>query len=134
MKALPNLSPVLVVLLGEPGMRAKEVKVKRNGWVVAAVLGVSAVAGAAHAAPAPEKNLTAQERIAVVVSQARFEFERSHADLGLVGSADPLQKADLERVPTAPRLGLITGMLLPRPVARIATNALAEAPSAILAR
>lgn len=115
-------------------MRAKEDKVKRNGWVVAAVVGVMAVAGAAHAAPAPEKKLTPQESIAVVVSQARFEFERSHADLGLVGSADPLQKADLERVPIAPRVGLITGMLLPRPVARIATNALAEAPSVAPAR
>jgi hypothetical protein len=134
MQALPNLCAAPVVLDCETDMRAKEVKVKRNGWVVAAVVGVLAVAGAAHAAPAPEKKLSTQESIAVVVSQARFEFERSHADLGLVGSAVPLEKAALERVPSAPRVGLITGMLLPRPVARIATNALSETPSAALVR
>jgi hypothetical protein len=104
----------------------------KSRLLAVAAAGVMMAATLAHGTEA--KRRKAGESIAVVVSQARFEFERSHAELGLVGSAAPLEEAALAQAPVAPSVGLITGMPLPRPVARIATNAPVEAPFAAPAR
>ena len=88
---------------------------KRSVSVIALVLGVLAAAPLAQARETRVKKLATPERVVVIVAQARFEFERSHAELGLVGSAAALEKAAERERPSQPRYGLITGLPLGLP-------------------
>jgi hypothetical protein len=119
MLSAPNLcAPGIVLVAVKQMWEAKEVHMKSTLLLVAAAgLVLSAVGASAE----ESRKLTPQENVALVVSQARFEFERSHAELGYVGSTEPTEQKALSIAPSAPRVGLITGMLLPKPVARIAS-------------
>ena len=64
----------------------------------------------------------------MIVAQGRFEFERSHAELGLIGSAAALERAADRERPSQPRYGLITGLPLGLPSVFATTHASVETP------
>jgi hypothetical protein len=101
---------------------------KRSVSVLAVVLGVLAAAPPAQAREARVKKLATQESVALIMAQARFEFERSQAELGLLGSAAPLEHAaDRERL-RQPSYGLITGLPLGLPNVPATTTASVQTP------
>jgi len=101
---------------------------KRSVSVLAVVLGVLAAAPLAQAREAQARKLATQESVAVIVAQARFEFERSQAELGLLGSAAPLEAAAGREQPRQPKYGLITGLPLGLPNFPAATTASVQTP------
>lgn len=96
-------------------------------------LAVLALVLAAPLAGAADRNKAAADYVAAVMADAQKDFQRSHAELGLLGSAAPLEAARDSRRPVQPRYGLITGLPLPEPVAFAASAAsagiLAPAPA-----
>ncbi len=111
-----------------------EAQMKRSVSVLALLLGVLAAAPLAQARETRVKKLATPERVAVIVAQGRFEFERSHAELGLVGSAAALEKAAAKERPSQPRYGLITGLPLGLPSVFATTNPSVETPPLAPAR
>ena len=101
---------------------------KRSVSVVALVLGILAAAPLAQAREAKVRKLAPHESLAVIVAQARFEFERSHSELGLVGSAAELEKAADKEQPRQPKYGLITGLPLGLPNVPTTTTASVQTP------
>lgn len=105
----------------------KEIEVKAKALAVVALMLAAPLAGAADC------NKAAESYVAAVLADAQKDFQRSHAELGLLGSAAPLEVARDARRPVAPRYGLITGLPLPDPVAYAASQAsagrLAPAPA-----
>jgi hypothetical protein len=101
---------------------------KPSVFVLALAVGVLAAAPLAQARDARVKKLATQERLAMIVAQARFDFERSHAELGLVGSAAALEAAADKQRPSQPSYGLITGLPLGLPSVFATTTASFETP------
>ncbi len=101
---------------------------KRSSLIVALALGVLAAAPLAQAGEARAKRLASQQSLAIVIAQARFEFERSHSELGLVGSAAALEAAADRQLPSQPRYGLITGLPLGLPNVFATTTASVGTP------
>ena len=106
----------------------------RSVSVVALVFGVLAAAPLAQAREAKQKKLATQQSVAVIVAQGRFEFERSHAELGLLGSAAPLETAAEKAQPCQPKYGLITGLPLGLPNFPATTTASVQTPPVAVAR
>lgn len=89
---------------------------------------------AAPLARAADTRKAVDEYVNAVLVDAQRDFKRSHAELGLVGSAAALEQARESRVPVAPHYGLISGLPLPLPVGLGATTACVERPAAFPAR
>lgn len=95
----------------------KEIEMKAKALAVLAVMLAAPLASAA------DRTKAAENYVAAVLADAQKDFQRSHAELGLLGSAAPLEQARETRRPVAPRYGLITGLPLPEPVAFAASAA-----------
>lgn len=86
-------------------------------------LAVLALVLAAPLAGATDRNKAAENFLAGVLADAQKDFQRTHAELGLLGSAAPLELAKDARRPVQPRYGLITGLPLPEAVGSFAASA-----------
>jgi ATP-dependent exoDNAse (exonuclease V) alpha subunit len=95
----------------------KEIEMSIKGLAVLAVM-----LGAPFASAA-DRSKAAENYVAAVLADAQKDFQRSHAELGLLGSAAPLEVARESRRPVAPRWGLITGLPLADPVGLAASAA-----------
>jgi opacity protein-like surface antigen len=95
----------------------KEIAMKAKALAVLAVMLAAPLAGAA------DRSKAAEDYLAAVLADAQKDFQRSHAELGLLGSAAPLETAREVRRQVPPRYGLVTGLALPDPAAYTASGA-----------